>query len=117
MRPVSITYTPISQSDNEYWVVVANQWGNPNIQGDSINIQRFPNDAFFQADLTQPNATDNQRNIHLFRFNSANGNLASDGGLDYKSQLILQTTQDDIGQPGANNFLGLTGFELPGTMP
>ncbi len=81
-RPVSITETPINGSPNQYWVVVGNQWNNPNIQKDPPNIQRFPNDAFFMQDLTQPDATDAERNIQLFRFNATDGSLNPVSQLD-----------------------------------
>ena len=75
-RPVSITSTPVVGSSTEFWVIVANQWDNPNIQKAAPNIQRFPNNAFFMQDLTQPDASDQLRNIQLFKFNTANGSLS-----------------------------------------
>lgn len=81
-RPVSITSTPVAGSNTEYWLVVGNQWDNPNIQKDAPNIQRFPNDAFFMQDLTQADASDQLRNIQLFRFNSSNGDLTAVSLLD-----------------------------------
>ena len=82
MRPVSIAKTPVSGSDHEYWIVVGNQWGNPNVQKDLPDLQRFPNDAFFEQDLTQPDASDQKRNIQLFRFNTDNGSLTPVAQLD-----------------------------------
>ncbi|MDQ2864290.1 MAG: lactonase family protein, partial [Bacteroidota bacterium] len=64
-RPTSIGYTKKNGSNDEYWVVVGNQWNNPNIQKDPPNIERYPNDAFYMHDLTQPDPTDNERNIQL----------------------------------------------------
>lgn len=81
-RPVSLTSTPVSGSPDQYWVVVGNQWNNPNVQKDPPNIQRFPNDAFFMQDLTQPDASDAERNIQLFRFDATNGSLTSQSQLD-----------------------------------
>ncbi|MGV9012216.1 MAG: hypothetical protein ACOH13_06440 [Flavobacteriales bacterium] len=75
MRPVSIASTPISGQPDMYWVVVGNQWDNPNVQKDLPNVQRFPNDAFFMGDLSQPDASDADRNIELFQFNGATGTL------------------------------------------
>ncbi|WP_166727709.1 lactonase family protein [Mucilaginibacter gilvus] len=74
-RPVSIAYLKKTGSADEYWVVVGNQWNNPNIQKDGANIQRYPNNAFYQQDLTLADATDNERNITLFTFNTTSGAL------------------------------------------
>ncbi len=46
VRPVSITYVKKEASNNEYWVVVGNQWNNPNVQkggdgGSSLELPRF----------------------------------------------------------------------------
>ncbi|MEP6713080.1 MAG: hypothetical protein ABJA37_11715 [Ferruginibacter sp.] len=81
-RPVSIAYTKKSGSADEYWLVVGNQWNNPNVQKDGAAIERYPNDAFHMMDLTQPDATDNERNIQLFSFNSTTGALISVAQLD-----------------------------------
>ncbi|MEO6346613.1 MAG: hypothetical protein ABIO60_01765 [Aquaticitalea sp.] len=84
-RPVSIAYYPVGGSPNNYWVVVGNQWNNPNVQKGGPGegeIERYPNDAFHMMDLTQPDATDKERNITLFRFNSKNGKLNRSGVLD-----------------------------------
>ncbi|MGB0893201.1 MAG: hypothetical protein ACPGUD_02245 [Parashewanella sp.] len=78
MRPVSITYTLKKGSTTDYWVVVANQWNNPNIQhgdGSDKAIERYPNNAFFSGDLTAADASDKFRNIVLFSFDSTNGDL------------------------------------------
>ncbi|MEO8861784.1 MAG: beta-propeller fold lactonase family protein [Ginsengibacter sp.] len=81
-RPVSIAYTPKGNSGKEYWVMIGNQWDNPNIQKDGAAIQRFPNDAFFQQDLTLPDASDNERNLTLFTFNSETGVLIMKAQMD-----------------------------------
>ncbi len=81
-RPVSIAETPIAGSPNQFWLVVGNQWDNPNVQKDVPNIQRFPNDDFFAQDLTQPDANDALRNIQLFRFDASNGSLTAVNQLD-----------------------------------
>ncbi len=81
-RPVSIAYTPKGGSSREYWVVVGNQWNNPNVQKDSADIERYPNDAFYAQDLTLPDATDNERNISLFTFNTETGVLSMQSQLD-----------------------------------
>lgn len=57
-RPTSITCTPKSGSSKEYWVVVGNQWNNPNVQKDGDNIERYPDDAWHMQDLTQPDDSD-----------------------------------------------------------
>ncbi|RLV59225.1 hypothetical protein D5018_13165 [Parashewanella curva] len=92
VRPVSIAYTKKANSDNEYWVVVGNQWNNPNIQkgaGNASNapIERYPNDGFFRdgdtnKDLsTEDPSSDPERNITLFSFDSSNGALTKAGGV------------------------------------
>lgn len=80
-RPVSIAYTK-KGSGNEYWVVVANQWNNPNVQKDGAMIERYPNDAFHTMDLTLPDATDMERNLTLFTFNAETGALSMVKQLD-----------------------------------
>ncbi|MEJ7694607.1 hypothetical protein [Daejeonella sp.] len=81
-RPVSIAYQKKTGSADEYWVVVGNQWNNPNIQKDGANIQRFPNNAFYQQDLSLADGTDNERNITLFSFNATTGALTLSKQLD-----------------------------------
>lgn len=81
-RPVSIALTPVKGSNTEFWLVVANQWNNPNVQKDLPNVERYPNNAFHMMDLTKPDPTDQERNIQLFRFDSANGNLVPMAKLD-----------------------------------
>ena len=81
-RPVSIAYTKKSGSNSDYWVVVGNQWNNPNVQKDGKMIERYPNNAFFEQDLKAPDASDNERNIELFSFNAATGALTLEKQLD-----------------------------------
>ena len=81
-RPVSIAYTKKTGSSNEYWVVVGNQWNNPNVQKDGKEIERYPNNAFFTQDLKKPDASDMERNIQLFSFNSSLGTLKPEKLLD-----------------------------------
>ncbi|MEJ7830489.1 MAG: hypothetical protein WKF91_19930 [Segetibacter sp.] len=81
-RPVSIAYTKKGGNANEYWVVVANQWNNPNVQKDGKFIERYPNNEFFAQDLKQPDASDNERNIQLYSFNTGNGMLKPEKLLD-----------------------------------
>ena len=81
-RPVSISTTPIKGSTTEFWLVVGNQWGNPFVLKDLPNVERYPNDAFHMMDLTKPDATDQERNIQLFRFSSSNGDLTPVAKLD-----------------------------------
>lgn len=82
VRPVSITYSAKTDSDNDYWVVVGNQWNNPNVQKDGASIERYPDDAFHNADLTLADDTDAVRNITLFSFDATNGTLVLDATLD-----------------------------------
>jgi len=81
-RPVSIAFTKKAGGADDYWVVVGNQWNNPNVQKDGAKIERYPNNAFYQADLKQPDASDNERNIQLFTFNAASGTLSSEKQMD-----------------------------------
>ncbi|MEO6346725.1 MAG: hypothetical protein ABIO60_02340 [Aquaticitalea sp.] len=81
-RPVSITCTPVAGSTSDFWLMVGNQWNNPNVQKDVPNVERYPNDAFYMMDLSQPDASDAERNIALFKFNSSNGNLTLQGVMD-----------------------------------
>lgn len=82
-RPVSIAFTRKENGNsNEYWVVVANQWNNPNVQKDGAKIERYPNNAFFETDLSKPDATDAERNIRLFSFNTLTGTLSPEKLLD-----------------------------------
>lgn len=79
-RPVSIAFT--ERNENSYWVVVGNQWNNPNVQKDGAEIERYPNNGFHSADLTKPDPSDSQRNIALFRFDAKNGDLKFEEKLD-----------------------------------
>ncbi|WP_133407721.1 beta-propeller fold lactonase family protein [Parashewanella tropica] len=79
-RPVSIGFTKKTESEDEYWVVVGNQWNNPNIQKSGDDIERYPNNAFFEGDLTAADPSDAVRNIVLFSFDSSNGALVRDDG-------------------------------------
>ena len=81
-RPVSIAYTKKSGTSGNYWLVVGNQWNNPNVQKDGAKIERYPNNAFFQQDLKTADASDNERNIQLFSFNAETGALTSEKQLD-----------------------------------
>lgn len=81
-RPVSIGYTKKNSSSDEYWVIVGNQWNNPAILKDGDSIERFPNNEFYMHDLTQPDPTDNERNIQLFTFNTTTGALTNIRQLD-----------------------------------
>ncbi len=81
-RPVSIAYSKKDTGSDTYWVVVGNQWNNPNVQKDGSNIERYPNDEFHAADLDSPDETDAARNIALFSFDASNGNLMPERVLD-----------------------------------
>lgn len=82
VRPVSIAYTKKAGSSNAYWVVVGNQWNNPNVQKDGANIERYPNDAFHAADLKRPDESDTVRNVALFSFDALSGDLTPEKVLD-----------------------------------
>lgn len=83
-RPASITYFRKAVGSNEYWVVVGNQWNNPNVQkggkGEGA-IEMYP-DAAFHSDGGGHEAVFDDRNIHLFSFNAANGELSAEKVLD-----------------------------------
>ncbi|MGI9551351.1 MAG: hypothetical protein ACR2MT_09135 [Aurantibacter sp.] len=81
-RPVSIAFTKKEGNNNSYWVVVGNQWNNPNVQKDGANIERYPNDAFHAANMGQSDESDAARNIVLFSFDASNGNLTPEKVLD-----------------------------------
>ena len=82
VRPVSITYTPKSKGISDYWVVVGNQWNNPNAQkggkGEGA-LEIYPNIEFYN---TGHKTIFNERNISLFSFNAKNGNLKFEKILD-----------------------------------
>ncbi|AVI50713.1 hypothetical protein C5O00_05815 [Pukyongia salina] len=81
-RPVSITYTKKSNSKDQFWIVVGNQWNNPNVQKDGDKIERYPNDAFHASNLGRSDDSDRLRNIALFSFNASNGTLTPERILD-----------------------------------
>lgn len=75
-RPVSIAYVKKSEP-NEYWVVVGNQWNNPNVQKGGAGegaIEMYPNAAFHAKGGGHEKVLDD-RNIYLFSFNSRTGTL------------------------------------------
>ena len=82
-RPVSIATFPKS-SGEEHWVVVGNQWNNPNVQkggpGEGA-IEMYPN-AAFHADGGGHEAVLDDRNIQLFSFNATTGALTQEQTLD-----------------------------------
>jgi len=83
-RPVSITYRTKTPGSDEYWVVVGNQWNNPNVQkgGEGEGpVEMYP-DAAFHADGGGHEAVLDDRNIQLFSFNAASGALTSVKTLD-----------------------------------
>lgn len=82
-RPVSIGYVRKGDSD-EYWVVVGNQWNNPNVQKGGAGegpIEMYPN-AAFHADGGGHEAVLDDRNITLFSFNAKTGELSKETMLD-----------------------------------
>ncbi len=81
--PVSIAVTKNSSVNGDYWVVVANQWGNPNIQGTVLDRVCYPQKGFFNDDctITDPKEKDDGRNITLFNFDSSNGSLTTEKAL------------------------------------
>ena len=81
-RPVSIGYARKPGSTDGYWVVVGNQWNNPNVQKDvGATLERYPDDAFHAADLTAADPSDDERNITLFSFDATTGTLTPEARL------------------------------------
>lgn len=117
-RPVSIAYTPKSGTTDEYWVVVGNQWNNPNVQKDGAAIQHYPNNAFHMQNLTLPDATDNERNIQLFTFNSTTGVLTSVRQLDKYVRENGGPTSVSFSSDGSKLAVttwGISHFDTPNT--
>ena len=84
VRPVSIDYVKKAGSDDQYWVVVGNQWNNPNVQKGGAGegpIEMYPN-AEFHADGGGHEQRLAERNISLFSFDSKTGSLALVKSLD-----------------------------------
>lgn len=83
-RPVSIAYVKKASAENQYWVVVGNQWNNPNVQkggqGEGA-IEMYPK-AEFHADGGGHEAVLDDRNIHLFSFDGSTGALTAEKSLD-----------------------------------
>lgn len=82
-RPVTIGYVRKGAAD-EYWVVVGNQWNNPNVQKGGPGegpIEMYP-DAAFHADGGGHTEVLDDRNITLFSFNAATGELTKQAMLD-----------------------------------
>ncbi len=83
-RPVSITYKKKPGSQSEYWVVVGNQWNNPNVQKGGSGegkIEMYP-DAAFHAPGGGHTQVLADRNIYLFSFNARTGDLVPVRSLD-----------------------------------
>ncbi len=83
-RPVSIAYVEKAGSRDEYWVVVGNQWNNPNVQKGGANegpIEMYP-DAAFHARGGGHEKKFADRNIYLFSFSTKTGKLRAERSLD-----------------------------------
>jgi hypothetical protein len=83
-RPVSIAYYKKPGSATDYWVVVGNQWNNPNVQkgGDGEGaLEMYPN-AAFHADGGGHEKVLKDRNIYLYSFNAVTGKLTPEKVLD-----------------------------------
>ncbi|MCL1079434.1 hypothetical protein D5R81_11530 [Parashewanella spongiae] len=86
-RPVSIAAVKKSGEADKYWVVVANQWDNPNVQkgGDGeTSAEFYPSPEFFSPlhNLIAIHSTDEERNITLFSFDASEGKLTEERVLD-----------------------------------
>jgi 6-phosphogluconolactonase (cycloisomerase 2 family) len=83
-RPVSIAFTPKSADGDDYWVVVGNQWNNPNAQKGGAGegpLEQYPNADFLADDGGHEQVLDD-RNITLFSFNASTGALTQERMLD-----------------------------------
>ncbi|WP_133408391.1 hypothetical protein [Parashewanella tropica] len=58
-----------------YRIFVANQQSNPSVQGDGKQVKRYPNEAYFNQDLTVLDKSDSQRNVSEYTFDSHTGKL------------------------------------------
>ena len=86
-RPVSIAYVQKAGGSSQYWVVVGNQWNNPNVQKGGAGegpIEMYP-DAAFHADTGGHRQVLEDRNIFLFSFDSKTGALRPERRLDMYS--------------------------------
>ena len=82
VRPVSIAVTPVKGKHGQYWVVVGNQWNNPNSQKGGAGegkLEQYPHAAFHQSGHK---AVSDDRNIYLFQFDSRSKRLSPVGRLD-----------------------------------
>lgn len=83
-RPVSIAHTKKTGSEDQHWVVVGNQWNNPNVQKGGKGegpIEMYPNAAFLaDGGVHEERLAD--RNIYLFTFDTKTGTLTPERALD-----------------------------------
>lgn len=83
-RPVTIAHVKKSGSRNQHWVVVGNQWNNPNVQKGGRGegpIEMYPNAEFHAAGGGHEEKLAD-RNIYLFSFDASTGTLTPQGPLD-----------------------------------
>ncbi len=81
-RPVTIASQAVAGSSDKYWVVVGNQWNNPNVQKGGAGepaIERYPNAEFIAEGHKGKVA---ERNIALFIFDAKTGELTLNSVLD-----------------------------------
>jgi DNA-binding beta-propeller fold protein YncE len=98
VRPVSIAVQPKAAGSDDYWVVVANQMGNPNVQKGGTGeppIEFYPNKAFF-APGGDVEKVASDRNLALMSFDASTGEL--------KMERVLQTYNGVNGGPDAVEF-------------
>ncbi len=82
-RPVSLAYVNKASAENQYWVVVGNQWNNPNVQKGGNGegpIEMYPN-ADFHADGGGHETVLEDRNAYLFSFDGTTGALTPEKAL------------------------------------
>ncbi|MBT8401647.1 MAG: beta-propeller fold lactonase family protein [Rhodothermia bacterium] len=102
-RPVSLAFVAKPVSRSEYWVVVGNQWNNPNVQKGGQGegpIEMYPDAAFHAAGGGHEKVLD-ERNISLFSFNSRTG--------------VLQRERRLATYPGTNGGPATVAFNHDGT--
>ncbi|MBT8078115.1 MAG: lactonase family protein [Gammaproteobacteria bacterium] len=83
-RPVSIANVPKAGASGQHWVVVGNQWNNPNVQKGGKGegpIEMYP-DAAFHAAGGGHTANLADRNVYLFSFDERTGSLTPERSLD-----------------------------------
>lgn len=109
-RPVSIASYPTGK-DNEYWIVVANQWGTPTALFEGNEYVELPNKEFFKNDLKTKDITDQNRNIVLYKFNSKTSKLNFEKVIDTYERNWGGPVQVEFSNNG--QFLAVSTWGIP----